>query len=52
MTSALASSAIAPAVPQLMDEFEIDNLELGTLVVTIEVRMIPALLKVLTASSS
>jgi hypothetical protein len=33
----LASSAIAPAVPQLLDEFGVDNTEIGTLVVTIEV---------------
>lgn len=33
----LASSAIAPAVPQLMREFNSDNDQAGTLVVTIEV---------------
>ena len=33
----LASSAIALAVPQLLDKFGVDNTEIGTLVVTIKV---------------
>jgi hypothetical protein len=36
-TRCLASSAIAPAVPQVLREFGVDNPELGTLVVTIDV---------------
>ena len=33
----LASSVIALVVPYLLDEFRVDNTEIGTLVVTIEV---------------
>lgn len=36
----IASSAIAPAVPQILKEFHSDNQEIGTLIVTIEVRVL------------
>ncbi|PYH95662.1 MFS general substrate transporter [Aspergillus ellipticus CBS 707.79] len=35
-STSIASSAVAPAVPQIMDEFHASNDEIGTLVVTIE----------------
>jgi hypothetical protein len=36
-TTCLASSATAPAVPQILSDFSLDSLQLGTSVVTIEV---------------